>query len=75
MLDKHIQSAHKHKITHLCNICGKSFSGERSLKSHLLQHNGDRPYKCDDCDKSYFTRNGLHIHSFVHQPEKKPTPK
>uniref|UniRef100_A0A8C4TME2 Zinc finger protein 91-like n=1 Tax=Erpetoichthys calabaricus TaxID=27687 RepID=A0A8C4TME2_ERPCA len=46
-----------------CGICGKFFSGHRGFYGHMLSHrekhvktayaNNERPYKCDECGKSY----------------------
>ena len=36
--------------------CEKTFSRPSRLKTHMLGHSGQRPFKCDLCDKD-FTRN------------------
>ena len=36
-----------------CSYCGRLFKTASQLKSHLRTHTGERPFKCDLCDKSY----------------------
>ncbi|XP_069132917.1 zinc finger protein 37-like isoform X13 [Argopecten irradians] len=46
-----------------CEICGKQFPDESSLKKHRLKHTGDRPYACNKCGKTYKHRRNLIHHS------------
>lgn len=43
-LTKHIEFAHNGRTLHLCNVCGQLCSHESSLKSHMLQHQGNAVY-------------------------------
>lgn len=47
-------------------ICGKSFTQHPHLKSHILIHTGERPYKCAHCNKGFMTRGHLASHESVH---------
>lgn len=38
---------------YICDTCGKGFSRANNLKSHMLSHSGERPFKCSYCDKAF----------------------
>jgi len=48
-----------------CNICGKSLR-KHSLKDHLLNHSSERPFSCNECDKSFITKQVLEKHINAH---------
>ena len=42
---------------------------------HIRIHNGDKPYKCDDCDKAFGSSGNLRSHKKTHNPgESYPCP-
>lgn len=48
-------SCHEHtKVMHLkkyrCEICGKGFCHNPTLKRHIRRHVGDKPHACNQCD-------------------------
>ncbi|KAJ9579185.1 hypothetical protein L9F63_024710 [Diploptera punctata] len=49
----------------LCTICGKLVV-QRRLNEHIRRHVGGRPFKCDECGKTFTERNNLKKHSLVH---------
>jgi KRAB domain-containing zinc finger protein len=36
-----------------CDICGKGFSQNANLQTHIRTHTGDTPYKYDICRKGF----------------------
>ena len=57
---------------HLCIGCNKTFSRPSRLDTHMLSHTGQRPFKCDLCDKD-FTRNAhLKRHKQINHEGLKP---
>ena len=51
----------------MCNICGKEFRSNVSLKSHVdIIHNGRRDYPCDRCGKLFTRYNTLKTHRKIH---------
>lgn len=55
-----------------CEVCGKTLSSRNSLKYHMKIHfrNGQKPFKCDRCHKSFYTKRVLTIHYRTHTGEK-----
>ncbi|XP_055590400.1 histone-lysine N-methyltransferase MECOM-like [Uranotaenia lowii] len=51
---------------HECHVCHKSFN---DLRQHMLLHDGEKPYKCDICSKSFFNASTLKTHYRVHSDE------
>lgn len=53
-----------------CNICNKTFSGEKELKVHKTIHLGPKPFKCDICHigvsrRSHLRRHKLNVHGGI----------
>ena len=40
-------------ITYACDLCDKVFAQQCRLKQHMRSHNGERPYACNACPKSF----------------------
>uniref|UniRef100_A0A1A9USN0 Protein krueppel n=1 Tax=Glossina austeni TaxID=7395 RepID=A0A1A9USN0_GLOAU len=58
--------------THACCDCGKLWPTKSDLRTHMRSHNPkiERPFKCNECEKSFFTRGHLKSHLLVHTGEK-----
>ena len=48
-----------------CDLCGKSYSQEWTLKNHMRLHMGDKKYKCVECGKQCTTKQTLEKHKNV----------
>ena len=75
---KHIENIHEKKEpTHECEICGKMFGNIHRLAIHIKGvHEKQRPFKCANCDKSFFVKSSLKAHvEQVHEGKKRVRPK
>ena len=52
---------------HRCNICPRSFKKPSDLVRHIRTHTGEKPYKCEDCGKSFSVGSTLNTHKKIHQ--------
>lgn len=50
---------------HICNVCGKAFTVQSTLKSHMQSHSDQRPYHCPRCDYSSRLQSTLQQHIIV----------
>ena len=67
-LQLHKRNVHEGRRNYNCELCSKSFSTDRYLKTHLAMHNGKEEFKCSLCEKSFFKENELDKHNFtVHE--------
>ncbi|CAH1791497.1 unnamed protein product, partial [Owenia fusiformis] len=60
LLSGHIFNTHTNTFT--CDICGHQFSQKNNLKVHQRIHTGERPYKCETCDKCFIRMSHLNYH-------------
>lgn len=55
----------------LCTHCGKLLDCASDYGKHMMKHTGDKPYKCDYCDKSFRRPANLKTHINYHLGELK----
>ncbi|KHN88152.1 Transcription factor che-1 [Toxocara canis] len=55
---------------HSCPTCHKQYCRKSTLKAHMKQHLGHRPFSCQVCGKSFSQAANLTAHKRVHTGEK-----
>lgn len=59
------------KKRHGCNLCTKSFITARDLRTHLLKHQGHKPFHCHLCPATFLARGYLADHLQSHLTTKR----
>ena len=71
--DKLIEHLSLGKHGQNCPQCGKSFAKLDNLELHVRSHFTERPFACNDCDKSYKDAPSLYSHQQAHHVTSKRT--
>ncbi|XP_065226140.1 zinc finger protein 235-like [Planococcus citri] len=68
-LRNHSKQVSNRRQSAVCDICNKYLSRRRDLKRHMLIHEGLKPFKCTECDKSFRSKSNMYQHTrLYHTP-------
>uniref|UniRef100_A0A6E8VG07 Protein krueppel n=1 Tax=Anopheles coluzzii TaxID=1518534 RepID=A0A6E8VG07_ANOCL len=54
----------------VCKLCNVTYKHKHALETHMRRHRGDRPHKCDYCEKSFVVPFELQRHMRIHTGQK-----
>ena len=61
-LKGHLAAVHGQGKEFICDECGDKFRTKAYYVIHRRIHTGERPYKCDKCEKNYRDASSLNTH-------------
>ena len=67
------KSKENKKIRYRCRFCEKPFSWFSHWQAHERIHTGERPFKCNTCQKAFTRSDGLKCHQITHLMKKGQT--
>jgi len=64
-LQTHKRRAHEEKLIK-CEVCDIKVKSNYDMRMHMQRkHSDERPYQCDECDKTFKTKDGLKSHKEI----------
>ncbi|XP_070708326.1 zinc finger protein 155-like [Pempheris klunzingeri] len=64
------QTIHTEEKQFGCDVCGKQFKQQGTLRTHMTIHTGEKPFSCDVCGKRFAKQGVLKKHMRIHTGEK-----
>nr|MDT0252570.1 C2H2-type zinc finger protein [Endozoicomonas sp.] len=68
---EHLKEHAKNHSSTVCqwDDCCKKFASQKGLKTHLLNHGGEKRFVCKECNKAFSQQNHLNNHATTHTRE------
>jgi len=57
----------KEKPMHHCTVCQRGFLNKSNIKVHLRTHTGEKPFRCETCNKTFRQKAHLLKHYQIHK--------
>ena len=67
--DQHGTNVHH---SFICGYCGKVFTAKPNRERHVRYHTGEKPYRCELCEESFFRGDDLKYHRTAKHGDVRP---